>query len=420
MSLTLLEQLMAKSETTIKQVEDAQAELKNEEPLTEFIGVNAPENTQDLAPELVEQIEDVASTPLIEQVEEMEVAFEQQETKGISIPMHDDGLEDEPPRLTSSHTKKPASASDITSSAVKDFVQGIQKDEEVEDTPTAPFKEESWGEIEEPTLDSEEYEESEEMSALSNEEVNEQVESDIWNEKPFSSRYFNFGGRTVNSLTRAGYTCFNDIEGMAYKELLDLKGFGRNCLKELLEILDIEDVQGWLTKRKKKVKVTEPVQEVVQESVIEVQEVVQESVIDQELVDMVHVVEEIEVTPQQTEEVVVEDTPEESNEVQEDNTLSVSTLKFLVIGNATPLNNNAKVASFEQVYAQAIQGICSSANVPSLGMVEYGKGWSALAATVRQNGWPANVDVLCVSKSFLSRFEILLELRSLADVVIEG
>ena len=82
------------------------------------------------------------------------------------------------------------------------------------------------------------------------------------------------------------------------------------------------------------------------------------------------------------------ETPEESNEVQEDNTLSVSTLKFLVIGNATPLSDNAKVASFEQVYAQAIQSICSSSNVPSLGMVEYGKGWSALSHSSSNGGLP--------------------------------
>ena len=157
-------------------------------------------------------------------------------------------------------------------------------------------------------------------------------------------------------------------------------------------------------------------QEEVQETVAEVQDEVQESVT--ELAE--NIAEKVEVISQDTAEPAVEYTPKESNKTQEDNTLPVSTLKFLVIGNATPLSDNAKVASFEQVYAQAIQSICSSSNVPSLGMVEYGKGWSALAATVRQNGWPANVDVLCVSKSFLSRFEILLELRSLADVVIEG
>jgi hypothetical protein len=51
---------------------------------------------------------------------------------------------------------------------------------------------------------------------------------------------------------------------------------------------------------------------------------------------------------------------------------------------------------------------------------EYGKGWAAVASMVRQNGWPQNVDVLTISKSFLGRPEILMELRLLADVVIEG
>ena len=200
MSLTLLEQLMAKSEATINQVKAAQAELTNEEPLTEFIGVNAPENTQDLAPELVEQVE--APAPVIEQVEEMEAAFEQQPKKAISIPMHDDGLDDEPPTLTSSHTRKAASATEQTTSAVQEFVQAsqpTQEDEETEDTPTVPFKEDTWEDIEEPTP---EFEESEEMNAVNNAKADEQEESNLWNEKPFSSRYFNFGGRTVNSLTK--------------------------------------------------------------------------------------------------------------------------------------------------------------------------------------------------------------------------
>ena len=55
-------------------------------------------------------------------------------------------------------------------------------------------------------------------------------------------------------------------------------------------------------------------------------------------------------------------------------------------------------------------------NVPRLRLwLNMEKVGSALAPTVRQK-WllPPNVDVLCVSKSFLSRFEILLELRSLA------
>ena len=153
MSLTLLEQLMAKSEATINQVKAAQAELTNEEPLTEFIGVNAPENTQDLAPELVEQVE-APGLQRLNKLKKWKSLLTKNPKKAISIPMHDDGLDDEPPTLTSSHTRKAASATEQRTSAVQEFVQAsqpTQEDEETEDTPTVPFKEDTWEDIEEPT-----------------------------------------------------------------------------------------------------------------------------------------------------------------------------------------------------------------------------------------------------------------------------
>jgi hypothetical protein len=79
-----------------------------------------------------------------------------------------------------------------------------------------------------------------------------------------------------------------------------------------------------------------------------------------------------------------------------------------------------RVASFEQVYREAISMICQQVNSPSLASIEFGKGWGALSATIRNNGWAQGVDVLTVSSSYMSRSEILMELRLLADLVIES
>ena len=89
-----------------------------------------------------------------------------------------------------------------------------------------------------------------------------------------------------------------------------------------------------------------------------------------------------------------------------------------MVGNAIAITNNARVASFEAVYGEAITGICSEARVPSLSSVAYGKGWGMLATHIRTSGWPPETDVLVVSK-YLSKGEVLMELRLLADVIIE-
>ena len=127
---------------------------------------------------------------MIEQVEEME-AFEQRIKKQFQSLCMMMGL-------TMSHyinksTQEVLLATEQTTSAAQEFVQAsqpTQEDEETEDTPTVPFKEDTWEDIEEPTPG---LEESEEMNAVNNAKADEQEESNLWNEKPFSSRYFKFG-----------------------------------------------------------------------------------------------------------------------------------------------------------------------------------------------------------------------------------
>ena len=100
---------------------------------------------------------------------------------------------------------------------------------------------------------------------------------------------------------------------------------------------------------------------------------------------------------------------------------SARRLKILVIGGQSyPMSSDLKVASFEMVYRDAIRMICEGAGAPSLASIEFGKGWGALSATIRNNGWANGVDVLTVSNCYMSRAEILMELRLLADLVIEA
>lgn len=425
---SLLSSLMKKSAVTKAQVDTAKSNLV-EEPKVELVnvaldstdglvGINAPE-FGDASMEAVKIAETVEVSEPIEDVlmeeatDPMDAAYEmasEQAPKAISIPQHEDGLDDDEEELTSYH------ATESTEFESESF-----DDDEDED-------------IDPPTQES--------VLDLKNRTPMELDDNDLtWNRKPFSSQYFNFGTRTVNALDRADLKCFDDIKGWAYSELKAIKGFGQGSLDEILELLEAENQNEWLSKRKRKgtsddevrnVEVDEEAPKAVIEVVAETVEVIE--VVD-ETAEVIEVVEPISENPtmhvvfeevQQAEESDTRTDEVPSNEEaetvqsQQESVQPTKVLKVLVIGNASPLSSAVSVVSFEQVYSDAIREICQSASSPSLGMMEYGKGWQALSATIRQNGWPQGVDVLCVSKSFLSRSEILLELRLLADVVVEG
>jgi len=116
----------------------------------------------------------------------------------------------------------------------------------------------------------------------------------------------------------------------------------------------------------------------------------------------------------------VESAPDESAPEESSDAPQSQSYRILAIGGADVNNLNVTCVTFETVYCGLIQSICEQANVPSLSLIEYGKGWAALATAVRQNGWPRGVDVLQISTSYLNQPALMMELRLLADIVTRG
>lgn len=386
--MSLLNQLMSQKPVSDQVVDKAKEEL-HKAVSAEFFGVNAPEFSDEA--ENASFFEKVESE--IDPKSDMEVMFEAQESSKatITLPIHDDGLDDSEEELTIDHMPTPL----FTDTEEIESAESVFAEVAVEETPS----------------------------------VSDVNEEDLpWNKKPFDATYFNFKGRTVNALERAELKCFDDIKGYAYSELLDIKGFGRNALSEILEMLEAEGVQDWLLKRRRKGVETSANPVVHTPSVSDVEVVVppQEPPpqAPQEFVSQVVEEEESQQSkaqaPQESVTFSPEDVIEEDDEVITEASSPARSFRVLVVGGATSLNEKAKVSTLEAAYGEAIEGICKASNAPSIALIEYGKGWAALATTIRQMGWPEDVDVLCVSKSFLSRSEVLFELRSHADVVIEG
>jgi len=339
--MTDLLKLLMSGNTTPEKIKSASNDLSDDVEV-KLEGVNAPEFGEE--------------SPF-----DMEEAYQSQKKSSISIPTHDDGLDDVEVEMTSDHV--------------------------------FPI-------------------EDEDTSVAAEEILDEDGEPVDWNRKPFESSYFNFGGRTVNALVRAGYTCFDDIRGMSHSELKALRGFGAKCLDEVVDLLIAERQSDWLVKRKKaKPEIAEPK---IAEPVV-AKPVVAEPVAAEPVVAEPVVAEPVAAEPVAAEPVVAEPV------VAEPVAAEPAKLKVLVVGgSAAPMRQGMRVANFEQVYLEAIRMICEQASSPSLASVEYGKGWSALGATIRSNGWPDGVDVLTVSKSYMGRPEVLMELRFLADLVIEA
>jgi len=69
--------------------------------------------------------------------------------------------------------------------------------------------------------------------------------------------------------------------------------------------------------------------------------------------------------------------------------------------------------------APIVEELCRSFNVPHLGVVDYGKGWSALAATLADRGWPTNVSAIYLDPISKEYEHIASVLSAQADVVIK-
>jgi len=410
---SILDSLLKQSAVADKTVNDAKSNL-TDTPKVELVGVNAPEfesATQGDTGVDFDALSESCDTDTENPREDpMEQAYASKSQSPIRLPMHDDGLDDDDDMLTEYHTFTQA----------EDVV-------EAENTTT-----------EREFLPQDDSDGHKAQNEIIEEVLGEDGEPVAWNRKPFTSNYFNFGGRTINSLARENLSCFDDIRGWAYSELKAIKGFGQGCLDELLEILEAEEQVDWLIKRKRKEKVTVADNVVSQASTsIEARaEAPRESVsvptdelTSEENQAGLGAAEDV-----STDAIVSEMDAQNgsgaaeviSNDEQVDSLQGHSrvrdhgTIKILVMGNSSAMNGKVRVATFEQVYAEAIREICAQCAVPSISMVDYNKGWQALASVIRQNGWPQDVDALNVSKSFMSRSEILLELRLLADLVIDG
>jgi hypothetical protein len=360
--MSLLQSLLAKNASANPEnVESAKAELTTE-PVTELVGINPPEF------DLPENKE--------EDVDVLEMAFEAQPQK--SFRLNEDGLDDDEEELTPDHVSTPVPVEEFV------FESDLETDDVIEELKEEPLS------------------------------IQEQ-----WKVLSFDHTFFGFGGRTVNSLQRANLNTFMDIEGMAYSELLAIKGFGRNCLNEIVDFLNEQNEESWLKKRVNSNE-SEPVQEPIQEPATPmIQEECDDLVareLPQQTLEVPTVVAQESVNVEQVEpEVITESEPKEKAAQANSN------LKILILGgNCDVLKPGLNVRSFEAQYSELISRICTAQKVPTLSLVEYGKGWGLLAAGIRDMGWDNSIDVLTVSKSFLGKPELVMELRLLADLVIEA
>jgi CRISPR/Cas system-associated exonuclease Cas4 (RecB family) len=95
------------------------------------------------------------------------------------------------------------------------------------------------------------------------------------------------------------------------------------------------------------------------------------------------------------------------------------TAKVLYIGCVPMKGANTFPVSATEALAPMIQELCESFNVPHLAVVDYGKGWSALSATLVDRGWPANVSTIYLDP-ISKEYECLVSvLTDLADVVVK-
>jgi hypothetical protein len=94
-------------------------------------------------------------------------------------------------------------------------------------------------------------------------------------------------------------------------------------------------------------------------------------------------------------------------------------LKILAVGaNASVMRGDYVVRNFTACYQDQIISIEKTAKVPSLSLIEYGKGWAMLGAAIRASGWPEGVDVVRVPECYRGVKELMIELHALADIVI--
>ena len=93
--------------------------------------------------------------------------------------------------------------------------------------------------------------------------------------------------------------------------------------------------------------------------------------------------------------------------------------KVLYIG-CMPLKgaSNAPLPVLD-AYADLVREVCTAFNVPHVGLVDYGKGWSALVGGVADRGWVDGVGALYLDPLSKEYEHLVSVLMGLADVVIK-
>jgi RecB family exonuclease len=93
--------------------------------------------------------------------------------------------------------------------------------------------------------------------------------------------------------------------------------------------------------------------------------------------------------------------------------------KVLYIGCFPVKGASAPPVMAMDALAPIVEEVCRGFNVPHLGVVDYGKGWAALAATLADRGWPTHVGAIYLDPISKEYEHIATVLTSLADVVIK-
>lgn len=350
-------------------IESAKSAL-TEAPVVELKGVNSPEfefEPNVAQQTFVEQIAEQIAETVVEIPSEIEKLFDAQngERTVLDLQSNDDGLGDDELPLTSSHTIE------------LDYCD-VQDDE-----------------------------------ACASEDMMGEVEAH-WSQLPLDM--VGLKTRSINTLRNSGYANLSMLKGMHISELKEMKGMGAGSLEDILNTLEKFGASDWIDRSRSSSRdgslngemYAEPTKAKTAQA-----EVVNEASTPTESVVAPTDIQSTEKAP----EVPVKASEESSTKPA---VAPIERLRILVLGNASSTSDKGRIASFEAVYGRQISNICTQNNVPSIALIDYSKGWSTLAANIRQLGWPQGVDVLCVSKSFAMRSEIVLELRLLADIVVEG
>lgn len=271
--------------------------------------------------------------------------------------------------------------------------------------------------------------------------------SETWPGLPFTAKYFGFSTRTSNALDRAGYKSFQQMKGMQLSDVKSIKGLGASAMEEILSFLKAEDSESWFVggrggRRSAAGEAAVPAADISDAASLFGDNLCPSGDEDEDdegaaprtLSDVVPPDIYAAVTgapvaaapavtgapvataPAVTGAPVAAEAPVATEAPA---VTKAQGLKILVLGSATQITQSGRIASFEQVYGEQVAEIERGFGM-SIALVEYSKGWAMLASAVAQLGWPKGVDVLCVSKSMATRFEVLSALRRVADIVIES